>query len=121
MVDIATVIKSLKITWIRRLYSATDQPFAVFFNENIAKTDDIISQGYDSTKEAITNTKNKFWKDTLTSWKDMCKSTKISSIKDAYSTPLWNNPIISECPIYYPNWYNNGVVLVGDLIKMTAQ
>ena len=35
MLNISTVIKSLKIIWIRRLYHATNQPFALFLMKKL--------------------------------------------------------------------------------------
>ena len=118
MLDIATIIKSLKITWIRRLHLATNQPFAEFFNENIYNISDLFSLGQGSLNEIILNTKNKFWSDTLSAWKEMCNKTKISNINEAYSVPLWSNPIFSpEYLLDYSTWYNQGINLIGDLIN----
>ncbi len=101
------------------MYQSSDQAFAVFFNENILPIKELFCMG-----ENFLNTyfdenviKNKFWNDTLLAWKEMCQKIKISKLYQAYSSPLWLNPKISEEALYYPTWYSKGISLVGDLIN----
>ena len=43
--------------------------------------------------------------------------SQIQSIEDVLKAPLWYNPLISDQPFYFPNWFCNGVITVLDVIS----
>ena len=126
MVDLDLFIKSLKITWIRRLIASDDKPWSTLFNSSITSISDILHFGSLKIKSIISNIKNPFWKDTLSCWIDLFECLTPRTLQDCYTSPIWYNKNISENLLFIPNWYNNGIRLVGDLYNkhgemLTAQ
>ena len=40
----------------------------------------------------------------------------INEYGDILSSPLWYNPLKSEHEVYFPSWFNKGIVTVGDIV-----
>ena len=61
-------------------------------------------------------TNNNFWAQTLNYWSRLIASIPINNTNDALSDSLWNNPKVSKLQLFLPNWFNKGIVSIGDLI-----
>ena len=115
MVDIDNFIKAIKISWIRRLITTTDQPWSTLFEDTITKKIDIIKLGPNYLKTL--KTKNLFWKSTFEAYTDYCIINKPKTIKQKLETPIWYNSEISAEDLYMPEWYKQGVIAVGDILN----
>ena len=74
MIDICTFIKSLKITWIRRLTSNCTAPWYNLTQDIIGSIYKLIVFGSDWSLKNAQKIKNDFWKDVLYSWSHLvCK------------------------------------------------
>ena len=61
-------------------------------------------------------TTNKFWSETLYCWSKLIESIPINNVSDALSMPLWNNPMVSKANLFLPDWYNNGIISIADIV-----
>ena len=47
----------------------------------------------------------------------MLTNSQIQSIEDILKAPLWYNPLISDQPLYFPDRFYKGVIMVSDVIS----
>ena len=112
MINIYNHIAALKTTWIRRLIQDTESTWAFLFNDTIMSIKKILTLGtnfYTTFKKKCTNV---FWDDVFKAWYHLSKSMQLKTKYDILSQPLWYNPLISECPIFFPKWFNSGITMV---------
>lgn len=123
MIDIQLFIKSLKVSWIKRIlesdnngmlnkmYLSKLRPFGdkLVFECNISEND--INQFAQN---------NTFLKDILRAWINFASRTAILSYRNEI---LWNNSYIrtGENTIMYLNWYNNGIKYIKDIYNDEAK
>ena len=48
---------------------------------------------------------NPFWQDLFDGWITMSAKLMIFNNIDLLTIPLWYNPLISDQPLYLPDWY----------------
>ena len=116
MINIEHFIMALKITWIRRLTTTENSPTKILFESSIMAVNKLFNFGYQYIENKIKNIRNKFWQDTLSSWVYMCKKFQPTKYSELYTMPIWHNPYISTYPMFFPELYNNGINLIGDLL-----
>ena len=51
------------------------------------------------------------------SWIEFIKGEEPKGNTDILSSPVWYNPLISNKEMFFPLWYNNGIVTVSDLVN----
>ena len=115
MFDLKSFIKSLKLSWLRRLIVADNQPW-VQLVQTLFDSKKILIFGplyADARSNTITNP---FWKDVLKSWSEICKLHMPLKIKDGLTSPLWYNDNISSIPLFVSTWYKQGISLVADIV-----
>ena len=115
MVNINIFIKSLKITWLRRViqnskniswYSLSGIDYQKHFS---------FGMGYAKYLRQIL--RNPFWKDVLQNWAEFCKEVKTESIKQILDSPLWyNQNLLNGLDFYIRDWHDKGIVLGSDII-----
>ena len=117
MIDIDMFIKSLKVSWIKRIvnseekgilnkiYLQTLQPFGrkLLFECSFSEND---------IKTFVQN--NPFLNDIFTAW---CKYNSKNAILCYRNEIIWNNSLITSDnkTITYTNWLNNGIKFIKDL------
>ena len=116
MINIEHFIMALKITWIRRLISPQHSPTKTLFQSTIIPIEKFFNTGYQYIESKLKNIRNKFWYDTLSSWVYMCKKIQPQNYTELYKLPIWYNPELSKYPLFFPELYNNGINLIGDLL-----
>ena len=114
-------IKSLKITWIRRLIKSSKNPWNTFFNDNICQISKLSSFGTHFLKKTINSTKNKFWKTSLQAYYNYSQINKPKTLEEKLCSPLWYNEEISTYELFIPDWYKNGIITPGDLLDENLQ
>ena len=85
MVNINVFIKSLKITWLRRvIQNSKNVSWYTLSGIDVQK---IFKFGMGYAKRFKQNLQNPFWKDVLQNWTDFCKDVKIDSINQILDSP----------------------------------
>ena len=118
MVNITTFIKSLKVTWIRRIIkSNSNTPWVKLFEHTVTKLTNIIYFGVLFLVEQLINIDNPFWEDTIIAWKELCLINVSTYPHDYLTSPLWYNPFICKQPIFIKSLYDKEIKTVGDIIN----
>ena len=120
MINIENFIASLKITWIRRLFSSTTTPTKTLFEALIIPINKLQTLGCQYIRSKLNEIKNQFWQDTLTSWIKMCEQLKPENYEELCTNPIWYNPLISEEPLLMSNLYKKGINIIGDLLQQNG-
>ena len=117
MLDLDHFIKSLKLTWIRRLLGG-EKNYLNILNESHPELKRLNEFGIDFISKLLKSIDNPFWKDVLESYKNF--NTKLVPLtkKEFYLIPIWYNPNIkiggsSICKI---SWIAKKIVLIKDLL-----
>ena len=117
MIDLISFIKSLKLSWLRRMIqSKSTTPWITLVNQIIPDINNIFSLGIYATKNILSQIKNSFWYDTLSAWAELITFYNPTNINECLSTPIWNNATISSVPLFIKSWYKKGIRFIGDLI-----
>ena len=91
MVNINIFIKSLKITWLRRVIQNSKN--ISWYSLSGIDYQKLFSFGMGYAKYLRQNLQNPFWKDVLQNWAEFCKEVKTESIKQILDSPLWYNQV----------------------------
>ena len=117
MVDIEVFMKSLKITWIRRLFRYNNAPWIKLLQ---AETSICLTKashfGPQCFSEMI-RTFNPFWQDVFEGWITKLANLRIYNNINLLTIPLLYNPLISDQPLYLPDWFQKGVITVADVVS----
>ena len=120
MTHINSFIKSLKLTWFRRLINETGNTLKSIFNF-ICKCDftHLCQFGPDYSKKLSKITDNQFWKEFLTVLHEFTILTSKKFAFNVLQNPLWYNPKISidGKSIFIKSLFKNGFHIVSDLFK----
>ena len=117
MVDIEVFMKSLKITWIRRLFRYNNAPWIKLLQAETSICLTKISHFGSQYLSEMIRTVNPFWQDVFVGWIAMSANLRIDNNIDLLTVPLWYNPLISAQPLYLPDWYQKGVIMVADVVS----
>ena len=116
MVNLNYYIKSLKLSWMARLFKTKLSGWIQLFELVISPVSKMTKFGYGWSKKLRISTKNQFWKEVLEAWIELCELKDVETSDQFLSSPIWYNPKISAETLYFPKWFKHGIELVGDLI-----
>ena len=102
-------MKSMKITWIRRLFTSSNAPWVNLLLDETSMCLNKLSNFGPQYLSTLMRILNPFWQDVFECWKTMLTISQIQSIEDILKAPLWYNPLISDQPLYYPQ--NNQITI----------
>ena len=112
MIEVDTFMKSLKLTWLRR----------ILFTKN--KYSDFVCLQYGSKyiDSNTINIDNEFWKDIILSLNVFLDKVKPSSWNELLSTPIFDNQSIKVGGNvrFYRSWENKGILLINDLLDLNG-
>ena len=115
MVNINVFIKSLKITWLRRVIQNSKN--VSWYTLSGIDFQKLFKFGMGYAKRFKQNLQNPFWKDVLQNWADFCKDVKIDSINQILDSPLWyNENLLNGTDFCIRDWHDKGIILVSDII-----
>ena len=119
MVNIQCFIRSLKISWIRRIFGE-DCQWLTLFNEIYGNAGNLFFENTwcNSLLQRMTNT---FWMDVIKDWQIFCRKQQTSNNIDILNSCLWYNPQISREVLYFSTWFKNGIFLIGDIMNEYGQ
>ena len=118
MINTENFIKSIKLTWIRRLFQSYTSDWVNLFETTICNVRDFfLKYSIINSENSNTEISNRFWNEIIRTWSNFSVNTPISSNQDIMYTPLWNNKRIFKSGTCLNRWLNKGITYVGDLIK----
>ena len=117
MIDIVAYMKSLKLSWLKRLLSGNNSNICLFVQQ-IFNIDMIINCGKMYIDKICGKIKNIFWKDVLYAYSNIIEVSTIESTNDFLNLPLFynHNILIDNRPVFYKSWYDKGIRYINDLM-----
>ena len=107
MIQIDAFIMALKVTWLRRYIVQSDSSWSSLSNINF---NDLLSKGENYAELKANELLNPFWKDTLKSWKNLCKLIEVETLQDILNSPLWFNTHLQQGHnLYIREWYKKAL------------
>jgi len=116
MINLVAFIKSLKITWMRRLILSPGKWANI--TEQYFKPQNILQFGSMYTKMQITKVSNKFWKDVLEAYQNLIEKLEPSKSEELLSMPIFYNECfnIDMNNTNFKNWPSKTVTWLNDLV-----
>ena len=112
MIHLKSFMKSMKITWMKRLLISDSSWTLLFENITKAKKDQFFIFGLDFSKKIVKQINNSFWKDTLMCYCEFKETIKnYETNEDIMHNELWfNNDIkIDNNSIFYDSWFKKDI------------
>ena len=101
MVELKSFIKTLKVSWLRRILQQSDtsgwKELALI---NFSK---IFSFGGVYAAKLSSNLQNPFWKYLMQVWSEFCEAIPVEKIKQILICPLWHNDRIGNGLLFLRN------------------
>lgn len=119
MTNIEFFIKSLKLTWFRRLFNTNSEWISLFTEVTKCNSVHLSHFGPEYSKFKAKNTNNSFWKEVLNIYSDFLKNLSCdSSTRNFLVEPLWynNKIIIQNRYVFSRSLYEKGFTIVDDLL-----
>ena len=113
MIDLEPFIKTLKITWILRLYLDSNAPWVHITLSNLGQKEKILFLGSQWSQKVAGKMKNLFWKDVILAWSSILKKIPESEVLHG---PLWYNSKISTLPLFEAELYKKGIMSPIDVL-----
>ena len=124
MVNIYDFVKSLKLTWVKKILFETDSQWCKLLMTvcvNILNMNNLLMMGGEWYNIVSNKIKNQFWLETFENWKFFHRNLSISSNYDITQMCLWYNFHITKELLYFLKWLKKGIYLVGDLLDSKGQ
>ena len=121
MIDTSHFLSALKITWVRRLYMNPQSIWAILAKCYLGSTHKLVLLGNYYSESLAKKTTNKFWTDVLQSWSKFLKAFQMEKNLNALSQSLWCNANISKIELFFPKWFERGIILIGDLLSANGE
>ena len=115
MIEINDFVKSLKVNWMKRLFQSDCQWVELFID--LYGSLNRICLGDLYYNNLIASISNPFWVDVFKNWQTVIKKQDYTCKSDILNSCIWYNSKISKECLYYPTWFQRGIVLVGDIIS----
>ena len=117
MIEVCTFMKSLKLTWLRRILLNRNK-YNDFVHNEFPFIGECLQYGSKYLDSLNINIMNSFWKDVMLSLNSFLDKVKPNSWKELLSIPLWYNQSIKVGGnvIFYRSWKNKGILMINDLL-----
>ena len=118
MIHVKSFIKSMKITWMKRLLMGNSKWIEVFEKCLNVERELLFTLGPEFSKHIANRTKNQFWKDTLYCYNEFrMLNKKLENSRSCLYNEIWyNNDVkINNRHIFYRLWYDKGIRYIIDL------
>ena len=110
MTNLQKFDSALKISWLKRIAMHTEG-WAIFpMHYGFGN---LLMYGDKYQEKVIANTRNKFWKDTAISVRELYSTLKYSNLCQIQNTPLWHNSKLNF--EYRREWEEKGYILISDI------
>ena len=116
MIDLASFVKSSKISWLKRLYWAeSESTWANIIKEQIPPVEDFVCFGTFKLRDiAKSKLKNRFWCDVLNAWADLIAALRITPAL-LLTEKLWFSDNTKFKKSIVKDWNDKGLRFVADL------
>ena len=118
MVDVKSFIKSMKLSWIKRLYWSKHD-WAGIIKADLPATENWIAYGSKKLEVMTANMRNVFWKDVFSAWAEFVKIHK-PDCTQILSDTLWFSDHTKYTKTIVKNWDTKGLRFIADLIDPTT-
>lgn len=118
MVHLDSYIKSLKLSWFRRILQSKDNLLSTLYSVITRSTiSKLLQLGSDYPKKLSNSINNLFWKETLISYSDYIDIVHKSL--DAQHIPVWFNPQIKidKKSLFFESLYKKGFMYLSDFLN----
>lgn len=113
MVDLSSFIKSMKVGWMKRLYTSQNE-WALLFKQSVPPP--LFMYGSEKIKKLSSTITNSFWRDVLQAWEEFIRLYK-PDVKNILTDRLWfSNFTKFKCSIVR-HWDEKGLRFICDLIN----
>lgn len=119
MTNVFLFMKSLKVSWIRRLSVTNSKWYKLLMHTCNFKLENLFKLGSEYIKKLTEIIKNNFWRDVFNAFYDYCNYFSPKSANDILSTEIWYNKDIKvkNHTIFYNIYYKNGIRIIADLFN----
>ena len=115
MVEVESFIKSLKVSWLKRLYWANANVlWANHIKTHLPVIDDLVCFGHSKLKELAKNLNNKFWSDVLYAWADFCAAYQ-PTLSEILTDKLWFSDFTKYKKSIVHAWNDRGLRFIADI------
>ena len=116
MVELKSFVKSLKVTWVKRLYWAgPDVVWASTVKEKTGPIDDFVCFGATKLREVAKNKiKNRFWCDVVNAWADFSEAYRLEA-SQLLTEKIWFSDRTKFKKTIVRDWNDKGLRFVADL------
>ena len=115
MLEITSFVKSLKVSWIKRLYES-QQDWALMIQREIPPIQEMLTYGKSALSKVNNKVKNPFWKEVFAAWREFC-DVMVPDTSQILTEKLWLNNISRFKTGIVKEWDQKGVRFVADLIN----
>ena len=102
MINVYAYIKSLNVSWVRRIFCGSECQWLTLFNEMYTYTGKL-HFGSMWGNGLMKRMSNAFWVKVIENWQILCRKQQPISNSDLMNTSIWYNPKISREPLYFSN------------------
>ena len=120
MVNIYAFEKALKLTWIQTCLKNPDSQWYNMFQLICDNIDKLFKSGNEWCLRLSETLTNKFWKNILQDWHSLSKKQLPKTNSEIPASSIWYNSHICNQQTYFPDWYNKGIYLIGDIINSSG-
>ena len=119
MINLSAFILALKCTWIRRLFKTDNKWQNVFLSNVHVELEKFYGCGSVYIQKLQQHIKNKFWQDVLKAWQLLREKDEYDSWECFLASPIWlnNNIKVANKPIFYKDWFENGIRFINDIVN----
>ena len=114
MIDLETMVKSLRLAWLKRIFNWYDGTWKRYLKHHLKSVGGLffINCNYDVNDYTISS---QFYRELLLWWTQF-RETFAS--ENNWQRVIWNNKEIriDKKPVYYKNFHESGIVYVNDLM-----
>ena len=105
MIDVS-FDKSLKETWIQKLYTQANSQWYKLVVSMYKGIDHFFDFGDQGILKMKTKVQNRFWLDVPNDWTALIITRKLTNENQITRASLWYNSDISQHSLFFQNWYN---------------
>ena len=117
MINIHNFEKSLKVSWIEKMFKQQSTQWFKLLTTAYKNITQIINFGDQWYIKILPKVQNLFWQNVLNDWGTFIKIRAVKNANQLVRSCIWYNSHISQNALFFPDWYNKGIYLVGDVLN----
>ena len=101
----------------KKTYYIRQTAIGSFFQETISNKYDILNLGAIYKNKLLLNINNIFWKTILNTWINNILLNQPAKLEYKLTMPIWYNHLLLKDNIFIKNWYQDGIIKIGDILN----